>query len=409
MQRILRWIVFTSLAWGVFAPYARADFQLTDAIKEFGERRFVDLPPARLKAGPVIVHPSMRNKVEYDSNVFLEDTDGKKDTIFEVLPGVVLDLPVNKHRVTVGYEADMEFFGKGRDRTQNDQNQNFFTLANFHFTNGYVNVLEQLSETSGRAGTTFTSRIPRYDQSIYPKIGYRWKRLIFEEGFRHQVRDFRRQVDDSLDFQFTEWTSVIFYDLFARLKALVEYQLAQIDYDDSPTRQGTFNQFRIGLEGQPLPNLTTKIRIGPQFRNYQTSSKPDFYSWVADMSVEYQVRKNWKVSLDLTRKAVEATFFDIAYYKQHLAGVGIAYRIRPAWEVFTKTRVYRQDYAERATVGSQTGYRHDRYFNIKTGLRYEPRDWMQFELAYELARRHSNFSTFGYTDHIISLSSALLY
>lgn len=387
----------------------KADFQLTDAIKEFGERRFVDVPPARLKAGPVHLHPSLRSKVAYDDNIFLEDRDAKDDTIFNLQPGIVLDLPVNKHRMTVGYEADFEMFSKSRHSNQKDQNQNFFTLMNFHFPSWYVNVLEQLSETSGRAGTTFTERIPRYDQSIYPKIGYRWRRLIFEQGFRHQVRDFRRQVDDSLDFQFVELTSVIFYDLFARLKALLEYQFGQIDYDDNATRQGTFNQVRVGFEGQLKPNLTAKLRVGPQFRNYEDNGKTDFNSWVADFSVEYKIRRNITLDLNFTRKAVEATFGNVNFYKQHLFGMGIAYRIRPQWELFTKARIYRQRYAERASAGDQFGFRRDNYFNIKTGVRYEPQDWLKLELAYELAHRRSNFSTFDYDDNIFSLSSALSY
>ena len=396
------------LAFG-YAGSLYADFQITDAIKEFGERRFVDIPPARLKAGPVAIHPSLRSKVEYDNNVFLEDTDAKEDTVFNLIPGVVLDLPVNKHRVTVGYEADMEFFSKSRHRRQNDQNQNSFALINLHFPSWYVNVLEQFSETSGRAGTTFTSRIPRYDQSIHPKIGYRWKRLVFEAAFRHQYRDFRRQVDDSLDFQFVEWTGVIFYDLFARLKALLEYQVAQIDYDDNAVRKGTFHQFRMGLEGDVRPNLTVKLRMGPQFREYEDNTKPDFNSWVADFTVEYQVRRNLKVDFNFTRKAVEATFFSINFYKQHLFGLGATYQLRPKWELFTKARLYSQVYAERATVGVQTMFRRDKYFNFRSGVRYEPQDWVKFELAYELARRDSNFSTFDYTDHVFSLSSALSY
>jgi hypothetical protein len=390
-------------------PYARADFQILDAIKEFGEKRFLDVPPARLKLGPVRVHPSLRTKIEYDSNIFLEDQDEKQDFIFSVLPGIILDLPINKHRIAVGYEADMEFFGKERHRSQNDQNQNMFALVNLHFPSWYVNVLERFTETSGRSGTTFTSRIPRYDQSIHPKIGYRWNRLTFELGFRHFYRDFRRQVDDSLDFQLAEWTGVIFLDLFARLKALLEYQIAQIDYDDNASRQGTFNQVRVGLEGEIRPNLTVIARVGPQFRNYEFDSEEDFNSWVADLRVDYDIRPNLSVFAGYTRKAVEATFGNVNYYEQNLIEFGVNYNLRPNIELFGKTRMYRQDYSERATVGTQTGFRRDRNLKLILGTTYEPRDWLEFTLKYEYARRHSNFSTFDYNDHRVSLTTGVVY
>ncbi len=393
----------------VVTPSAKADFQLVDAIKEFGEKRFLDVPPSRLNLGPVRTHSSLRMKSEYDSNVFLEDQDEKQDLIFSVLPGVILDLPINQHRVAVGYEADMEFFSKERHRAQNDQNQNAFALVNLHFPSWYVNVLEQFSETSGRAGTTFTSRIPRYDQSIHPKIGYRWNRLTFEAGFRHFYRDFRRQVDDSLDFQLAEWTGVIYLDLFARLKALLEYQIGQIDYDDNASRQGTINQMRIGLEGEIHPNLTVLARIGPQFRNYEFSSEEDFNSWVADFRVDYDIRSNLSVFAGYTRKAAEATFGNVNYYRQNLIEFGVSYYIRPNVELFGETRLFRQNYSERETLGSQTGFRRDRNLRLTFGATYEPRDWLEFTLKYEYARRHSNFRTFDFNDHIVSLTTGLFY
>lgn len=409
MRALLRSSFFFVFPLVLFSQNLHADFQLLDVIKEFGEKRYIDVPNARLKAGPVNVHPTLRTRTEYDTNILLEDRDGKEDVIFDVLPGVILDLPIQKHRLTVGYEADMEFFSKQRHRTQNDQNQSFFALANLHFPSWYVNVLEQLTETSGRAGTTFSSRIPRIDQSIHPKIGYRWNRLTFETGFRHFYRDFRRQVDDSLDFQLSEWTGVIYLDLFAQLKAFIDYQYAYIDYDDNRTRRGDFNQARIGLEGDLTPNLNVKLRLGPHFRNYEAPAEPDFNSWVADVHIEYVFRDKTTFELDFTRKAVEATFNTVNFYKQHLFGIGVSHELRPNIELFSRMRLYRQNYAERATVGTRTGYRRDDYFNLNMGIKYEPREWLELTGAYELARRDSNFATFDYTDHRFSLATALIY
>lgn len=409
MQRFIKGFSFLLLLAFTFTSYAHADFQLLDVIQEFGEKRYTDLGPARIKAGPINVHPTLRTRTEYDSNVFLEDTDAKEDIVFDILPGVILDIPIQKHRLTVGYEADMEFFAKDRHRKQNDQNQTFFALANLHFPSWYINVLEHLSETSGRAGTTFSSRIPRIDQSINPKIGYRWNRLTFETGYRHFYRDFRRQADDALDFKLSEWTSVIYLDLFANLKAFIDYQFAHIDYMDSRTRRGNFNQARIGLEGDLMPNLTVKMRIGPHFRNYESNSENDFNSWVADVHTEYVFKERTTFEFDMSRKAVEATFGLVNFYKQHLVGFGVSHELRPNIELFARLKLYRQSYGERATVGTRTGYRRDDYLSYRMGVTYEPREWLEITGSYELARRDSNFATFDYTDHRFGLSTAIVY
>ena len=386
-----------------------ADFQLMDAIEEFGERRFVKPFAPRLRAGPLRIHPSLRTQIEYDDNILLEEKDEREDVVYNIQPGAILELPIGTHQITAGYEADFEVFSKGRHSRQNDQNQNFFALADLRFPDWYVNVLERLSETSGRSGTTFTERIPRIDQSIHPKIGYRWKRLIIESGFRHSVRDFRRQVDDSLDFQIVEFTQVFYYDLFARLKALLEYQFAQIDYDDNFTRNGTFNQVRVGLEGEVYRNLTVRLKTGGQWRNYEEDAKSTFKSWVGEASAEYQARKNLKFQASFGREPIEATFGNVNYYTQHIFRLGAEYEFRPRWIAFSQFKYYTHHYAEPSQFGNIYAFRRDYHTSVRTGLRYLPREWFEIEMAYQFVQRDSNFPTLDYDNNRFSLSSTLSY
>lgn len=388
---------------------AYADFKLLDSIEEFGEKRFVKAKPGRIKSGPLRIHPSLRSTATYDSNILLEEDDAREDVIYNIQPGVILELPINKHQIVAGYEADFENFSKGRHHNQNDQNQNFFALADLRFPSWYINVLERFSETSGRSGTTFTDRIPRYDQSVNPKIGYHWKRFTLEGGFRFFLRDFRQQVNDRLDFRETAWTGVLYYDLFARLKALVEYQVSQIEYQDNPQRNGTFNQVRVGLEGEPMRNLRVKIRSGLQFRNYGASSETDFTSFVGDIWAEYKMRPDLKLIIRAGREPVEATFGEVNYYLEHRAGFGLEYSPWLKWTLFSSFDFVRHSYSERETLATQTGFRKDNHISGRYGVRRLVSDWMEIELAYEHLTRLSNFSGLDYTDHRLSLSSNLTY
>ncbi|MBN1689108.1 MAG: outer membrane beta-barrel protein [Candidatus Omnitrophica bacterium] len=407
-KKIISLVIF-ALFLSLGARTVRADFKLLDAMEEFGEKRFYKTSPTRLQAGPVRVHPTLRTVGTYDTNVLLEDQDNREDYIFNIQPGVVLELPINKHQVVVGYEADIEVFSKSRHARQNDQNQNMFALVDLNFPDFYVNVLEKFSETSGRGGTTFTERIPRYDQSINPKIGYRWNRFIFETGFRHFVRDFRRQVHDSLDFQLSEWTQVLYYEVFARLKALLEYQMAQIDYDDNYQRNGTFHQARIGFDGEIFPNFVVKARTGVQFRNYEESSETDFNGWVAGLAIDYDVRENLKLKLEFEREPIEATFGNVNFFTRHIFRGGLEYKIRPKWLAYSRVKYYRDTYAERSTIGTRVGYRRDDHTTLRLGVQYSPVDWWNLEAAWEYFRRDSNYSTLDYTDHRFTVSSTLAY
>ena len=103
---------------------AYADFRLVDAIEEFGDQRFVKTKPSRIKSGPLRIHPSLRSSATYDSNILSEKDDARDDVIFNIQPGAILELPINKNQIVAGYEADFENFTKLRHHKQNDQNQN---------------------------------------------------------------------------------------------------------------------------------------------------------------------------------------------------------------------------------------------------------------------------------------------
>ncbi|MBI3307292.1 MAG: outer membrane beta-barrel protein [Candidatus Omnitrophica bacterium] len=414
-RSILAFILLIAFGLSLLPRFLYADFQLLDAIEEFGEKRFIKPLPTRLHAGPLRFHPLLRSKVTYDDNILLEGQDKREDVVFNIQPGAIVELPLGRSQITTGYQADFEIFSKSRHARQKDQNQNFFTLVDLNFPNWYVNILENFAETSSRSGTTFSERIPRFDQSIYPKAGYKWKRTTFEAGFRHFVRDFRRQIDDPFDFQIVEWTGVFYYDLFARLKALLEYQFAQIDYDDDFRRKGNFNQIRTGFDGEIIPNLTAKFRVGAQLRNYVESTRAnggereDFNSWVGSFSLEYKIRPNIKLKTSFSRQAVEATFFDINFYKEHLFTIGAEYEFRPKWTIFSNFKYYHHRYGEDATADGQSILRRDHHAGVDAGLRYKMQDWVEFEIAYLYLRRNSNFPGQDFTDNQFSLTTVLKY
>lgn len=405
--KLFPWAVFVAACLFFKPANVFAEFKLIDAIEEFGEKRFVAPMPNRLHAGPLQFHPTLGNQAQYDSNVLWQPKAHRDDFVFNIRPGAILELPVNRHQVVVGYEADFEIFAK--NRRQDDVNQNAFALVDLQFPSWYVNMLENWAETSGRAGTTFTERIPRYDNNINPKVGYRWKRFTVESGFRHFLREFRRIVDKTYNFRETEWTGVLYYDLFARLKALLEYQFAHISYRHALNRDGNFNQVRIGLDGEVMPNLRVKVRAGAQFRDYVTSDKPDFNSFVGDIIAEYKMRKNLRFKLNLSREPVEATFADVNFYVEHVITFGVEYDPHPKWTLFSECQYIRHHYEERAADVGHYGYRRDSHVFPKVGARYKLQEWMKLELSYWYGRRDSNFSTFDYTDHRITLQTNFQY
>jgi len=72
-------------------------------------------------------------------------------------------------------------------------------------------------------------------------------------------------------------------------------------------------------------------------------------------------------------------------------------------------KYYRDSYTERASVSRRSGFRRDNHFSVETGIRYEPTEWLEVELAYAFFHRNSNFNTFDYSDNRIYLATNLAY
>ena len=167
---------------------------------------------------------------------------------------------------------------------------------------------------------------------------------------------------------------------------------------------------RLGLEGEIRPDLFVRLKVGPHLRNYKKSTEVDFNSWVGSLELEYDFRSNIHFELEGYRDAVEATFQDVNFYKQHGIRFLGEYEFQPHWTAFSETEYYRNDYAERATVGRTVAqFRDDNHILTDLGLRYAFREWMEFELAYHFKHRESNFPEFDYTDHRVSLTSSISY
>ncbi|MDD5670937.1 MAG: outer membrane beta-barrel protein [Candidatus Omnitrophica bacterium] len=392
-----------------FSESLFAEYKITDAMQQFGEKRFLAPKPARLRLGPLRVHPTFRSQVEYDSNIFLENHDSREDVIFDIVPGGIIEIPFDTHQITVGYEADREIFSKARHADQTEWNQYFFSLIDLRFPNWYVNVLEKFAATSSRAGTTFTTRIPRYDQTVNPKIGYRWGRTTLEAGYNCFLRQFRRSTDDQRTFNLNEWSGVVYYDLFARLKLLLEDKISRIEYPDNFQRNGRFNSLLVGFEGELWPRLITRLRTGWEYRKYDETFKEGFNSWVGVFDAQYQWRERTKIRFSMERAPIEATFGNVNYFTRHIFRLGFDYLMGFRWTYFQDHKVYLDHYAERTTLNAETKFRHDTTLAIATGFRYRLLEWMSLELAYEFARRGSNYTTFSYTDNRVSLMTTVDY
>ena len=94
-----------------------------------------------------------------------------------------------------------------------------------------------------------------------------------------------------------ETRSTIFYRFLPKTSTLLEYSFGVINYDIR-TNDSTFRQAKIGITGNPTSKLTTTIKAGKQWKDYDATDEEDINEFVNLLNIEKD-NVNFKLRSDL--------------------------------------------------------------------------------------------------------------
>lgn len=374
-------------------------------LDDFGEKTGLKDVRKRLEMGPLSLHPFVRQQMSYDSNVFLEPDDEKEDVIWTTTPGIIADLKFDDHLIEASYKCDFENFTKFS--SQNDQNQRFDTLLDLHFPDWYVNNTYRLEQTSSRAGTTFTQRIGRLENTVNTSVGYKWNQLTLEADYHLFHRRYSSKTYQQYDYHVNVVGTTLFLDLTKKTQAFVEYAHGFIDYRTNQNRDGNFDRVRGGVRGKILPRLTAIAKLGWESRRYHGDNEPGFNSFSAEVSARQQFTSRTAVEIGYYRGPEEATFLDNSFFTQDRLFTRIEQKFFRSVLFVADLGFTNQRYEQATLVGRDWGTRRDRIYLTNVFLKYDFRDWWDFTVGYKFKWRDSKFNAFDYKDHLFYVNTGI--
>lgn len=360
-----------------------------------------------MKVGAIEVHPRIKVAEEYDDNIFWEPDNEKEDWITILTPGIRFNLPFNgkRHLLSLDYYADIAWFNKFSD--QNYQNHYITGLLDLNFPEWYVDLKDKFSpKTSDRAETEFTDRVERRDNRFTSLLGREFNKLAFELGYENFWIDYDPIEQDELDRMDNIGTLVGYVQVLPKTKALLEYNYADIGYYNSDSRDGSYNQVRIGLKGSPTDKMTLIGKVGYQDRNYSHSGEPDWNHISAYLDLVERFTERIMLHLNYALTAEESTYRINNFYKINRIRAELRYRIFTKFTIYLGGSFGKHDYPETTTEGNQTDKRNDDLWEAHGGLRYDIKDWLFTEIEYNYRERDSNLDLLDYDDNKISLRIA---
>jgi outer membrane cobalamin receptor len=124
----------------------------------------------------------------------------------------------------------------------------------------------------------------------------------------------------------------------------------------------------------------------------------------SDFSLELQMLHNFnpKRSMEITgfRRYHEAIMTNSHAFLTTGINVTLLQRFTEKWSGSLKGAYAYDEYYGQITYNNQTDERSDDFFSISPALRFNPRDWLIFDLGYMYRQRNSNFEPFEYKTNI---------
>jgi len=364
--------------------------------QELKDVEIVKIGAARLKA-------SLADENQYDSNIFLTPEDPKSGYINVIKPTLLLDFPMGideRHLIQLLYDGQIGL--QGKYHKQDYVNSEVGFNGDFKLPFGYYNLQNIFDKTSDRAGTEFTTQVKREENTSATALGVKFNKFAFELGYSHYMENYVDNIYDTLEYNQDTYSSTLFYQLFPKTKALLEYDYGVIDYKRDPTRVGTFDQVRLGLRGDLTGKTIGIVKFGYQDRKYNIEGRAGYNGLVAEGGIITEFSENTRMNIKLLRTAAESIYLNNNYYLNNMASIELKQRFLSKFNLIPSLRFSRNLYPEFTSVLDLK--RHDSIGVGGLACEYDIKNWWQAKLAYQYSKDNSNVDNYDYTDHLVSFS-----
>jgi hypothetical protein len=349
------------------------------------------------------ITPFLAERLEYHANVLQQPRNELDDLISRTIPGVVVELPLGRHRVDLAARAEIVRYLTH----QQFDTEHFYLLGRvaLNFPGGLaVRFREELVKTSDPASTEVTGRINSTTNTLAPEVEYTLARR-FSLGAAYTLTHVA--FDDTItQLNRDEHTVGVtgFWKMTGRSDLLASLLYGLKTFDEASNRNSERIVGMVGLRGALTSRLSSTFRIGFEHRKSSLQTIDTITSsgdWV------FAPTERTRFSL-LTQRSVEESVFGTnttytATVATFLAQQRFSSKITANGRIFGGMNEYLKLELDRDRFHRRT----DRFYGLGLGVDYQIQRWLAVGADYTASDRVSNFRDFSYTDHVVGLKITL--
>ena len=365
-----------------------------------------------VKLGHSIFHAAYKQEEQFDSNIFLTDSDTKFDTVTLLNPSFGIDLPLRDNIISADYDCDLNFFGKYQKQDHIDHRGR--ALAEFNFTDYKFITKDVYRHFTDRSGSENTARVKRQTNEFKTDVSAEFELLGFDVGYINRIEDYLSNeiIYQSLTYEDKSTvmnivTAQASYRFMPKTLFLLESDLGFVHYyNSSASPDSWYNETVAGIKGEWFKKINVNFYAGFRYQDYDKSDiidSKDFIGPVLRGGFDYYVTDDDTLGVRLERSIYESTYNNMNYYNVNLLSIDYIHKFSEKLSV-TASGLYQINlYPGQSTENGVTAKRYDNFFGGGCGVRYDIRKWLSVEAKYEYKQRLSRFDVFDYIDNLVTL------
>lgn len=347
------------------------------------------------------VTPFISERVEYESNIFQAPSRSQDDVIFKTIPGFVLELPLGRHKVDLGFRAEILRYVD----LESQDTEHYFVIGNLllDFPGGLkLRLKEDFARTSDPPGTELTGRIESTTNVLSPGVEYGLGRR-YAIGLDYTWANIRfDDVVNQLDRDEHTVGLTGFYRIQPKTDLLANFSYGVKDFDQASDRDVNRYIGAVGVRGEITSKLSSTLRLGYEVRDPDRGQVGAYRGVVVSGDLAYTPTERTRITLVAERSVQESVFATNVAYLANLVTLAAEHFLTP--KLLLTGRVFAGDgeYFEKARkVNGGFDWRTDWVYAFSVGVEYQIQKWLGVSADYTHARRDSNFDNFDFKDDVV--------
>jgi hypothetical protein len=358
------------------------------------------------------LHAAARVAEQFDSNVFLADSDTEADFITILAPSVGAEMKAGDSRFSADYEIAQYLFGTWH--SQNHLDHRVRALAETQLTDYKITVNDEFRIFTDRAANENSQRLKEDVNNLKAGVSAQFDQLGFDAGYINKIQYY--DSDDLYIASIPYWQKAymdqsaygtLSYRIRPKTYLIFENDIGYINYyETSELPDSYYVDSLVGVRGEWTNKIVMNLRVGFRYQHYDNSDivahKP-YVGAIVRGGLEYNPTQDDKIILSLERTDYESTYSNNNYYTLNLAGLDYRHKFNDKVSAGAFGVYQLHNYPSETTENGATKKRVDNLANIGANARYDMRKWVSVEARYEYRFKASNFDIFDFKDNLVTV------